>query len=176
MDSPRVKLASRVKCRSRGDRWLSRAACRVTLAWRSRAMYLCNVKWTKVIAYAYDAWRVTLAWRSRPMCFRLKTPISGDGFGVPWSRIWSHSLRRICRIKCCILQTILFTWHIRPGNKTSLIFFAAFIFLWFCCIFSWDQYAIITSYKYIFQNWHVNISCPFKSLSFGIKWVFKHCI
>ena len=42
MDSPRVKLASRVKCRSRSDRWRSRAACRVTLAWRTRdARELC---------------------------------------------------------------------------------------------------------------------------------------
>ena len=69
MDSPRVKLASRVKCRSRSDRWRSRVACRV---------YLCNVKCTKAIAYAYVACRVTLAWRSHPMCFRLECEMGQD--------------------------------------------------------------------------------------------------
>ena len=90
MDSPRVKRASRVKCRSRSDRWRSRAA------WRSRAMYLWNVKWTKVIAYAYDAWRVSLAWRSRPMCFRLQL----------WSTCHKYDPRVIAMIHVLLLRIV----------------------------------------------------------------------
>ena len=35
----------------------------------------------------------------------------------------------ICGRKCCMLQTVLLNGNIRPGNKTSLIFFSAFKFL-----------------------------------------------
>ena len=72
---------ARVKCRSRSDRWRSRAA------WRSRAMYLCNVKWTKVIAYAYDAWRSRNA---RVLCV-LGLTLSADS----WRWMLAHNWRSV---------------------------------------------------------------------------------
>ena len=54
-----------------------------------------------------------------PICPHFQTSINVGGFHVPWSRLCSHYLRRICDIKCCILQTVLFAWQCTIWNKTS---------------------------------------------------------
>ena len=86
-----------------------------------------------------------------------KTPYSGYCFHVPWSRLWSHRLRRGDLWYKMLYTVYCFCLHdnIRPRTRTSLVFFGALklFFLYFFFVF-----VVTIPYKHL----HVNIWGIFK--------------
>ena len=90
-----------------------------------------------------------------------KTQNNGLCFHVPWSRLWSHRLRcgnlwykglyTYCRLFCL-------HGNIRPGNKTSLVFFSALKL--FSNFFYF--YLSLVGYIYLYISYFFKIECQYK--------------